>query len=1105
MKRFGLSLLCVLLALMLLTAAAEPALQAAETFDAQQSADGEGAAQVDMDVPELEEFQIGEEAVPAGEEVPEFIYGDAEWDMPAADELPEPPMAQPLPLYQSPDPGVIVLYRLYDGVANRVPLPEGALTSYHIDAAPGATFEIIDPKKKYSYDRSAIFVSDDGTVYPQDSDSYENNVSDVVVRVHEGEAQRDVRFHIINYGFVYASAVLDRYLATEINSSMTELEKLIQVTRIAGRDFDYSTGCSDWGNFILYGAGDCWASTSFILEACARLGISATGRDARGDSGAGSGHVNVLATLPQGNYICDAGYNGYKPRYWYVRKEDGTESYSPSYPSSGSSTPSTAAPNVITAEFDAVRADVGQEASFSVVTDPQAKSLYMYDAAGTLLAQWNNTAVVDGTSLCWKPKYTFSAEGVYELTFKASADGNSTGASVTLSVEARTPKYDVRSVNFGSEPVAVGTSVLLTMETGPDALSVAAIDESGKMVYRWLGEYENLYSEAYTPMNPNGGFFQYGGNGKYVINYGDKRVWHVPFEIWTTGDRRLTFCATTDDNSRLDAEAYLASDSKLTVDLHVAPIYIKSVEVVDNPGLGEPVYFRVITPNCNGQLAMYDESGTQLDTWAWNDNRPGIGYVCSQAFGSSNPYTTWTVSYTPDGYGRRTFSFRCKPQTNDYDEKAGIPYSDPASVTVDIPDHVHAVCWSGYVAPTCTTPGYTEGEYCSICGVSLQGRKAIPPTGHTPAFLPAVAASCAHAGNSEGSYCATCGAVVVPWDTYPVLPHTPVADPGYAPSCTVNGLTDGSHCAVCGQVITPQQVLYAPGHNPVYVPEEAPHYQVAGHTEGSYCSVCGTVLEACEPIPALIAPEVALPKVKNNGTVTVSVGEQRLLIPTFAYDLGWEVSGYKSSKTAVANVSADGLVTATAEGKAKITVTTDNKKVKATITIQVVDPYKPTGVGIIQGKSITLTVGQPVQLYAALAPETARATLTWKSSKTKVATVDAGGIVTPLAEGKAKITVTTHNKKKATIAVTVVDPYKPLGIGISQGKAITLKVGEGVQLWPVMNPATARSALTWKSGKAAVAAVDANGYVVALKKGKAKITVTTYNKKKATITVNVVE
>ena len=163
------------------------------------------------------------------------------------------------------------------------------------------------------------------------------------------------------------------------------------------------------------------------------------------------------------------------------------------------------------------------------------------------------------------------------------------------------------------------------------------------------------------------------------------------------------------------------------------------------------------------------------------------------------------------------------------------------------------------------------------------------------------------------------------------------------------------------------------------------------------------------------------------------------------------------------------------------------------------------GIGIAQGKAITLTMGQPVQLGVGLTPATARATLTWKSNKAKVATVDGNGVVYPVGEGKAKITVTTHNKKKTTIAVTVVDPYKPLGVSIAQGKAITLSVGQAVQLVAGLNPVTAQSALTWKSNKAAVATVDGNGVVVAQKKGKAKITVTTYNKKKATITVNVVD
>ncbi|MBQ8110509.1 MAG: leucine-rich repeat protein [Clostridia bacterium] len=425
----------------------------------------------------------------------------------------------------------------------------------------------------------------------------------------------------------------------------------------------------------------------------------------------------------------------------------------------------------------------------------------------------------------------------------------------------------------------------------------------------------------------------------------------------------------------------------------------------------------------------------------------------------------------------------------------------PASVT-SIEEHVFPHWENGVYTPLAVTITTPCGSYAQKW--ANENGFATSISGHTPVADAGYAPSCTVNGLTDGSHCAVCGQVLVAQQPIPTVAHTPVADAGYAPSCTVNGLTEGSHCAVCGQVITPQQPIAAPGHTPVYDAGYAPAYGVNGLTDGSHCAVCGTVLVPQQVIPALTYQEVALPNAKSNGTITVPVGEQRLLAPAFAYAQSLTVSGYNSSKPAVASVDASGLVTAAAEGKAKITVTTANKK-KATITVKVVDPYKPTGIGIAQGKAITLTVGQPVQLYAALAPETAQATLTWTSNKAAVANVDANGWVVPLGEGKAKITVTTHNKKKATIAVTVVDPNKPLGISISQGKAITLKVGEGVQLWPVMNPATAQSALTWKSGKAAVATVDANGYVAALKKGKAKITVTTYNKKKAVITVNVVE
>ena len=259
------------------------------------------------------------------------------------------------------------------------------------------------------------------------------------------------------------------------------------------------------------------------------------------------------------------------------------------------------------------------------------------------------------------------------------------------------------------------------------------------------------------------------------------------------------------------------------------------------------------------------------------------------------------------------------------------------------------------------------------------------------------------------------------------------------------------------------------------------------------CTKCGYTI-----------PDQLLSKVKNNGTITMNVGDQLQLQPTFATSQGWTVKAFKSSRAKVATVSGTGLVTAVAEGKAKITVTCTNRK-KAYITIKVVDPYKATGIKIAQGKKATVSMGSTLQLTAQLTPVTARTTLTWKSSKAKIATVSATGLVTPIKEGKTKITVSTANKKKASITVTVVDPFKPTGITLAQGGTATLLLGQKLPLTAVLAPATAKTTLTWSSNRTKVATVDANGVVTPVKEGTAKITVRTANRKKAAIKIRVVD
>ena len=492
---------------------------------------------------------------------------------------------------------------------------------------------------------------------------------------------------------------------------------------------------------------------------------------------------------------------------------------------------------------------------------------------------------------------------------------------------------------------------------------------------------------------------------------------------------------------------------------------------------------------------------------------------------TAEPIAARAATCTAEGY---TEGKRCKICKTVLEEPVTIPATghlwgnptytwsaDNGKVTatrtcVHDANHVQIVtvntAYSVVSQPACEQAG--EGVYTAKFyneGFTTQTKSVeIPAKGHSVVLDAGYPATCTANGLTDGSHCSVCATVFEYQQPIAATGHSVVLDAGYAATCTANGLTDGSHCSVCATVFEYQQPIAATGHTPVTDPGVAPTYTAAGVTEGSHCAVCGAVLVAQQAIPALGYPQLALSKLKSNGTITLSKGDMRQLVPAFATSLGLAVTGYASSKPAAVSVDGNGVLTCNAEGKAKLTVTTTNRKKKATITIKVIDPYKPTAIAIAQGKKINAYVGQPVQLGVALAPTTAQTTLTWSSNKPAVASVDGNGLVTPNGEGTAKITVKTHNKKKATITVTVIDPNKPLGVAIAQGGAISLKAGQTAQLNAALSPATAQSALTWKTNKPTVATVDANGLVTAHGKGKAKIIVMTYNKKKATIIVNVV-
>lgn len=151
-------------------------------------------------------------------------------------------------------------------------------------------------------------------------------------------------------------------------------------------------------------------------------------------------------------------------------------------------------------------------------------------------------------------------------------------------------------------------------------------------------------------------------------------------------------------------------------------------------------------------------------------------------------------------------------------------------------------------------------------------------------------------------------------------------------------------------------------------------------------------------------------------------------------------------------------------------------------------------------KKATIGVGEKLNLKVMKTPAQAKTTYTWSSSAPKVVYVSQTGKIKARKKGKATITVKSANGKQAACKITV--KKAPKKVSFKQ-KSLTLKKGKKATLKVKLPAGTASRKLTFSSSKSSVAAVSAQGKVTAKKAGTARITVKTYNGKKARITVKV--
>lgn len=202
---------------------------------------------------------------------------------------------------------------------------------------------------------------------------------------------------------------------------------------------------------------------------------------------------------------------------------------------------------------------------------------------------------------------------------------------------------------------------------------------------------------------------------------------------------------------------------------------------------------------------------------------------------------------------------------------------------------------------------------------------------------------------------------------------------------------------------------------------------------------------------------------------------------------------WSSSDPTVASVSSDGVVTANKVGTAKITATTnDGTNLSAYCTVNVYW-FATTGVTVTP-ESASIYVGETTTLTANVMPANAsNPSVTWTSSDSGIATVNANGVVTGVSVGNATITATTAEGGYTASAAITVNPVRVTGVTLNQS-TITLRTSGTTtqQLTATITPSNATNKnVTWTSNNTGIATVSDNGLVTAVAPGTTTVTVTT--------------
>ena len=226
------------------------------------------------------------------------------------------------------------------------------------------------------------------------------------------------------------------------------------------------------------------------------------------------------------------------------------------------------------------------------------------------------------------------------------------------------------------------------------------------------------------------------------------------------------------------------------------------------------------------------------------------------------------------------------------------------------------------------------------------------------------------------------------------------------------------------------------------------------------------------------------------------------LFPKDATLLGYVVA---SSDPSVVEVTSAGKLKGVSTGTATIALVSLDGFQGRAFNVNVV-PKKNTVTSFrLNYSKVTIYEGATKKITAKINSSAYDKSVTWTSDSPSVATVDANGVITAVAPGTATVYAMASTGAYKSVKVTVKKQY-PTKVKLNVTKG-SIYPGEEYQFKATISPSTMpreeMKVLTWKSSNTKVAIVNEEGYLYAIAPGRATITVTTVNGKKATCKVTV--